>query len=541
MWPTDAQIVFVGEFPDADEESNGEVFSGRVGKLLEKIIRASGIDYASIARTCLVKVAPRAGYTPDDFYREFYVKVKQGKRTVIEPHEDLSRWTLLLQQEISHYKPNVIVACGNEALKALTGYDGIHKSRGSILPCVLVRNCKVVAITAPSQILRGGQWQELYISSEILARKVAPHADSSKINYEGWEEHLAPTIEDWNSYVRRVDGPFTLDIETRAGSIACVGIDYYSGGIDRAICVPLQTTRGPYFDDVANEYEFWRGLQWLCERFPLIGHNVFYDLDWLLDYGIMPHDVHDTMLLFHRFYPELPKSLAFCNMWFTDIPYYKDDGKTWGRNKPDEQLWEYNIKDVVSDHRVWRALNELSHVSSRAAATMELYQKYTRACMPIAFEMQTLGMDADGESVLFAKAILLAELDKIRGRLDALSNGELVIRPGNKKITDQQAAKYLYQTLKLPPKFNRKTKSLTADEDALVELLIKFPDLEVLKALNAERKFGKALNSYIDISWRNSYGQSRNTDTGAASTLVAAGGESLGGGTSPNGPLHGGV
>jgi DNA polymerase I-like protein with 3'-5' exonuclease and polymerase domains len=254
----------------------------------------------------------------------------------------------------------------------------------------------------------------------------------------------------------------------------------------------------------------------------LIGHNVFYDLDWLLDYGIMPHDVHDTMVLFHRFYPELPKSLAFCNMWFTDIPYYKDDGKTWGRNKPDEQLWEYNIKDVVSDHRVWRALNELGRSPGRSAATMELYNNYTRACMPLAFEMQTLGMDADGESVLFAKAILLAELDKIRGKLDALSGGELVIRPGNKKITDQQAAKYLYQTLKLPPKYNRKTKSLTADEDALVELLIKFPDLEVLKALNAERKFGKALNSYIDISWRQN-DKAWNKDSGAASTLVETG------------------
>jgi hypothetical protein len=54
----------------------------------------------------------------------------------------------------------------------------------------------------------------------------------------------------------------------------------------------------------------------------------------------------------------------------------------------------------------------------------------------------------------------------------------------------------------LPPKRNRKTKSLTADEDALIELLIEFPDLEVLKAINAERKFSKALNSYIDINWK---------------------------------------
>ena len=502
VWPKGAQIVFVGEYPDADEEANQEAFSGRVGRLLEKIIQAGGIDYSIVARTHLVKVAPRSGYAPEDFKREFYDRTREGRRTLVGPSDDLIQWTETLRAEIEKHQPNVIVACGEESLRALTGFSGIHKSRGSILPCSLVRGRKVVPITAPSAILRNGQWQELYVSSEILVRKVADHADTPKINYEGWEEHLAPNIEDWNAYIRRVDGPFTLDIETRAGSIACVGVNYFSGGIDRAICVPLQTTRGPYFDDANSEWEFWRGLQWLCERYPLIGHNVFYDLDWLLDYGIMPHDVHDTMVLFHRFYPELPKSLAFCNMWFTDIPYYKDDGKTWGRNKPDEQLWEYNIKDVVSDHRVWRALNDLGNSNGYRAAAMALYNNYSRPCMPIAFEMQTLGMDANGESVQFAKDILLAEMDKIRGRLDALSNGELVIRKGNKKITDQQASKYLYQTLKLPPKYNRKTKSLTADEDALVELLIKFPDLEVLKALNAERKFGKALNSYIDISWR---------------------------------------
>jgi hypothetical protein len=81
-------------------------------------------------------------------------------------------------------------------------------------------------------------------------------------------------------------------------------------------------------------------------------------------------------------------------------------------------------------------------------------------------------MPVDEIGLIFAKDVLTAELDKVRQRLEILSNGKLVILEGNKKITDQQVATYVYGELKLPVKRNRKTKSVTADEDALVELLI---------------------------------------------------------------------
>jgi DNA polymerase I-like protein with 3'-5' exonuclease and polymerase domains len=116
--------------------------------------------------------------------------------------------------------------------------------------------------------------------------------------------------------------------------------------------------------------------------------------------------------------------------------------------------------------------------------------------------MQSIGMPVDEVGLMLARDVLTAELDKVRQRLEVLSDGKLVIRDGNKKITDQQVATYVYGDLKLPVKRNRKTKAVTADEDALVELLIQFPEHEVLKAINAERKISKALSSYINIRWR---------------------------------------
>jgi uracil-DNA glycosylase len=503
-YPAGAKVVFCGEAPGEDECRLREGFVGKAGNLLQKIAGIGGLNWSQIARTNVVKRPPEGGYDSEHFRETFYETTREGRKKVTRCGSELVEWRNLLRNELLDKKPNLVVACGNEALSALCGVEGISKYRGSILASSLVNGLKVIPIMHPSWVLRSAQFQEVYIASEICRTKIVPQSVSPKLNYLGWEEITHPTIDDVQRFIQQivaVGKPFTLDIETRAGSIACVGLAYRErDGNDRAICIPIQTTVGPYFT-LEEEFEFWRALQYLLSQLPVVGHNIFYDLAWLREYGMSPSDVQDTMILFHRFFPELPKGLDFVNMWFTDIPYYKDDGKTWGRNKPDEQLWLYNIKDVVSDLRVWLALEDLS-LRPGFKKAREIYDNYTRPIMPIAFEMQSIGMHANADGVDIARSVLTAELDKIRGRLEVITDGALAVRPGNKKITDKQVMDYLYGTLKLPPKKNRKTKSLTADEDALIELLIEFPDQEVLKAINAERKFGKAMNSYIDINWK---------------------------------------
>jgi len=498
-YPEGFEVLFCGEAPGEEEERLHEGFVGKSGQLLKKVVYASGLEWDKIAKTNVVKRPPDGGYDSEAFQKTFYETTKEGRKKVIKRTVELESWIDLLKDEITQNKPKVIVACGAEALQALTGCKGITKHRGSILTCKLAPWIPVVPIIHPSAILRTAQWQELYISSEIIAKKINHLLQSGDNWYTKWEETIATTIEDWTSYVKQVDSEFTIDIETRAGSIACFACCYNSNGIDRAICIPIQTTRGPFWPTEEDEYEVWSGLQYLLDNYPVINHNIFYDLDWLEDYDMQPRQVHDTMLLFHRYYPELKKSLAFVNMWFTDIPYYKDDGATWGHAQPDEKLWSYNIKDAVSTLRCWKNLCDLGKTSFKHERG--LYDKYTHPLLPIAYEMQQIGMVAEASEITFAKGVLEAELDKIRHKLELLSNGSLAIKTGKKKITDRQIMDYLYGELGLQPIKNRKTKKMTADEDALVELLIKFPQLEVVQAINAERKFVKALNSYINIDW----------------------------------------
>jgi uracil-DNA glycosylase family 4 len=543
-YPDKMEILVVGEAGGKQEVDLGEGFVGKAGEILQKIISVSGIYWNRVGRSNVAKRAPEGGYDSEHFQSTFYetqfaettktlkrcnvvadgvlcnktakqhiakkkfiqhtfapqIITKVGKKGVIRPTQELNNWIEVLRYEIELTKPKVIIACGNEALKALCNVQGISKLRGSMLDCSLVPGVKVVPLIHPSWIARSVQYQEIFISSHIICSTVLPHIQN--IPGRSYDKIIRPDIHQVTTFLRQIDSPYVIDIETRAGSVACIGFAAIIQNSTRSICVPIQTTTGPYFS-IDDEVNFWQEFQAVALKHQMIGHNIFYDMAWLREYGITPIDVEDTMILFHRLFPELPKGLDFVNMWFSGrwIPYYKDDGKTWGRNQPDLKLWEYNTLDCVAT--LWAFLDMMRLVQTRQFRQPWInYQRYTRSQFPIAFEMQSIGMPTDEVGLMFAKGVLSAELDKVRQRLEVLSDGKLAIRDGNKKITDQQVAVYVYGDLKLPVKRNRKTKAVTADEDALVELLIQFPQHEVLKAINAERKISKALSSYINIRWR---------------------------------------
>ena len=387
------KIVFVGEAPGEEELFFKVGFSGRAGKALDKMLMTAGISRDEIGLTNVSKRAPDGGYDSEHFIETFYAKTRVGHKLVIAPTDELLCCFRLLADELVQVKPNVVVACGNEALKALCNVTGIAKYQGSVLASTLVPGLKVIPLLHPSYILRKAQWQQLYINSRFITEKVLPEGDFPEIQRVMWREFPQDFVSviqffDW---CRTLRVPWTLDIETRANNIACFAIAFNNDVEDVAICIPIQTTTGPYWS-LEEEHYIWQELQWLCEVNPLgpIGHNIFYDMAYLREYSIQPPNMEDTMLLFHCMYPELPKKLQFLTALYTDIPYYKDDGKTWGDTQPDEKLWHYNIKDVIATLRVWKALNELNNKQQER----EMYNNHTKQIMPIAFEMQCRGLEA---------------------------------------------------------------------------------------------------------------------------------------------------
>jgi len=114
----DAQLMFVGEAPGADEDEQGEPFVGRAGQLLTKIILATGLSRSDVYIANILKCRPD---TP-------------GQSAGNRPPTPEERATCLpyLQEQIDLIKPKAIVALGATAVDGLLGKTlGITKLRGN--------------------------------------------------------------------------------------------------------------------------------------------------------------------------------------------------------------------------------------------------------------------------------------------------------------------------------------------------------------------------------------------------------------------------
>src|SRR6056297_1290418 len=56
--PTDADLLFVGEAPGANEDEQGEPFVGRSGDVLDETLREAGLDRGDVRITNCVRCRP---------------------------------------------------------------------------------------------------------------------------------------------------------------------------------------------------------------------------------------------------------------------------------------------------------------------------------------------------------------------------------------------------------------------------------------------------------------------------------------------------
>ena len=113
----DADLMFVGEAPGADEDAQGEPFVGRAGQLLTKIIKAMGFAREEVYIANILKCRPD---TPGSAY---------GNRPPTPSEMQTCRPYLMEQIDI--IQPKVIVALGATAVEGLLGNRApMHQLRG---------------------------------------------------------------------------------------------------------------------------------------------------------------------------------------------------------------------------------------------------------------------------------------------------------------------------------------------------------------------------------------------------------------------------
>ena len=114
----EAELMFVGEAPGADEDEQGEPFVGKAGQLLTKIILAMGLTRNTVYIGNILKCRPD---TPGE---------SAGNRKPTP--EEMKICIPYLHEQIDLIQPKTIVALGATAVEGLLGKTvGITKLRGN--------------------------------------------------------------------------------------------------------------------------------------------------------------------------------------------------------------------------------------------------------------------------------------------------------------------------------------------------------------------------------------------------------------------------
>ena len=353
--PPNAKIMIVGNcYLDEDVRACAP-FQGAPGMELNRMLNDAGILRSEVYLTNVVNAQPRGGRLDS--------LIAWKKSDITAQHTELKGKFVLpvlaqgyarLLKEIALVQPNVICSLDTIPTWLLTGAESITKWRGSHLrmaygpkqpePGPAIDPApKVIPTDPPSWIL--AQWQLRPHAIEDLKRvkresesRVYEHIPQWNFTVKPTRNEVVSCLEWLTAQLEAATEPFwlELDLETRAGHIACLGLSWSR---EDAICIPFMC--------VARYEGYWRQsdeavILWHLHR-VLTHRNVavrwqngLYDAQYIWrHWHFVPRGVQDTLISQHTAFVSLPKSLAFqSSMYSPHYVYWKDDGKTWEPNQP---------------------------------------------------------------------------------------------------------------------------------------------------------------------------------------------------------------
>lgn len=496
--PAPAKIMIVGEFPGEREVQIGEPFVGYAGDELGKMLMEAGIHRNQCFLTSVIRVRP-PGNDPSLFIAE-----RQKDKT---PQHGLVRdkWCLppvwegleLLKREIEMVRPNVIIAFGNIALWALTGKWGITSWRGSTLqtdlPLALDYQPKVLPTYNPGMILRQYSWRPIAVHDLRRAKSASESREVIRPDYKFITRPDYSTVLKYldllQTAVERQRIKISVDLETRAGHIACIGLAWSKL---EAICIPLMCTeRQDGYWAPAEELEIiWRLRLLLthanCE---VVGQNFLYDAQYTYrHWHFLPNLKRDTMLAQHVCFSNMQKSLDFLSSMYCGYhEFWKDEGKDWDEKTGEDQLWVYNCKDAVITYEV----DETEQANVDAMNLRNVHDFQQQLFWPVLKTMNR-GIRIDtARRNRFAMELSDEIAEREQWLIDVLGFPVNIQSP-------KQMQELFYDVLKQKPIISRKTGRITCDDEALGKIADREPLLRpVIRKIQELRSLGVFLSTFV--------------------------------------------
>ena len=156
-----AEVLFIGEAPGAEEDKQGIPFCGASGKILQELLHSINLTRDDVFITNTILCRPENNRNPDK--------------------EEVENCRERLDQLIAIMKPRVIVTIGNFATERILGKKGITGLRGKVFPlAVHNQEIKVIPVIHPANLLYNGRNPEILLRMKDDFQVIASVIQQSK-------------------------------------------------------------------------------------------------------------------------------------------------------------------------------------------------------------------------------------------------------------------------------------------------------------------------------------------------------------------------
>lgn len=236
-------------------------------------------------------------------------------------------------EHLKRYPTGVILTLGDHLTELLTGERGIDKWQASILRR---GSQSYIPCYSTDRVTRD---LSLQVWVSLCCRKAATELKSPPAQECRYDFLLNPPFDDAIAFLRRAakSDELSVDIETGRGQINTVG---FAISPTSAIAINVLPDRL----SARNHNTLWSEIRNLLEGpQPKILQNFIYETLFFSRYGIRLNNVtHDTMICQKFLWPEFEMGLDAVGRMYTEMPYWKEDGKSWNSIRDWQRHYEYN-------------------------------------------------------------------------------------------------------------------------------------------------------------------------------------------------------
>lgn len=313
---TPCKIAFVGEAPSDEEVAQRRPLVGPSGRVFNAMLRNADIDRD---QHLVTNVFDEQAEDND---------VSEWMKDPVRCAENFAR----LNEEITRFKPTVIVPMGNTALWAFTEQTLIGKFRGAVCTATRIsEGHKLIPSYHPMAVQR--DWRLLVMTVMDFVKAAKEAELGPQVVYPKVQLIIEPTVSDVEEFTQQCVDPaipkLAVDIETGWGQVTAIS---FAPSTTVAMSIPFVDLRKPnksYWPTARDELRVWKLVKQVCETsIPKVGQNYLYDLSWLwVKHGVATRNYrYDTRLRHKVMYPELPADLASMAASYTRLGAWK----TWG-------------------------------------------------------------------------------------------------------------------------------------------------------------------------------------------------------------------